>query len=220
MIYGEWASKPLPREKLLEEYKSKISYRGLGVCTGEFSGGLIAIDIDGHDADERYKAMAGDAYEALGEESTMSWTSGKPGRRQILYRLPPSLIPELRDVKTVILRLDGTWALGQGDMARAAGVKPDPSALGEGAYKKPDYEEVVLRFNACQSVVPGSPHPDTRKKYQWLNYNQGQIELAPQWMLDVLRDFRQPVRWLSEDDLKALDAEVSPTLVPETSSLN
>lgn len=211
----EWASKPLPREKLLEEYKSKITYRGLGVVTGEFSGGLIAIDIDGHDADERYKAMAGDAYEALGEESTMSWTSGKPGRRQILYRLPPSLIPELRDVKTVILRLDGTWALGQGDMARAAGVKPDPSALGEGAYQKPDYEEVVLRFNACQSVVPGSPHPDTKKKYQWLNYNQGQIELAPQWMLDVLRDFRQPVRWLSEDDLKALDQEVSPTLVPE-----
>jgi hypothetical protein len=211
----EWAEKPLPREKLLGEYKSKVAYRGLGVVTGEFSGGLIAIDIDGPDADERYKAVAGDAYEAHGEESTMSWTSGKPGRRQILYRVPQALLPEMRDIKTVILRLDGTWHLGNGDMARAAGVTPDPAALGEGAYQKPDYQEVVLRFNKCQSVVPGSPHPDTKKPYQWLNYHHGKVELAPQWMLDVLRSFRQPVRWLSEDDLKALDGELGETLVPE-----
>ncbi len=210
----EWASKPLPREKLLEEYKSKVAYRGLGVVTGEFSGGLIAIDIDGHEADARFQAVAGGGYEAHGEESTMSWTSGKPGRRQIFYRIPASMVPEMRHIKTVILRLDGTWHLGQGDMARAAGVKPDPSALGEGAYQEPPYEEVVLRFNACQSVVPGSPHPDTHKLYQWLNYNHGQVELAPQWILDVLRDFRQPLRWLSEDDLKALDDEVGETLVP------
>jgi hypothetical protein len=157
----EWASKPLPREQLLEEYKAKVAYRGLGVVTGEFSGGLIAIDIDGHEADARYKAVAGYCYEPLGEESTMSWTSGKPGRRQILYRVPAAFIPEMRHIKTVILRLDGTWALGQGDMARAAGVKPNPDALGEGARQDAPYEEVVLRFNACQSVVPGSPHPDT-----------------------------------------------------------
>jgi hypothetical protein len=211
----EWSEKPLPREKLLEEYKSKIVYRGLGVVTGEFSGGLIAVDIDGHEADKRYQAVAGDCYEVLGEESTMSWTSGKPGRRQILYRVPAALVPEMRHLKTVILRLDGTWHLGNGDMARAAGVKPDPSALGEGAHQEPDYEEVVLRFNKCQSVVPGSPHPDTKKPYRWLNYNHGKVELAPQWMLDVLRSFRQPVRWLSEDDLKALDEEVGNTLVPE-----
>jgi hypothetical protein len=210
----EWASKPLPRERLLEEYKSKTSYRGLGVVTGEFSGGLLAIDIDGHDADTRYKAVAGDCYEAHGEESTMSWTSGKPGRRQILYRVPASFIQEMRHIKTIILRLDGTWHLGQGDMARAAGVKPDPSALGEGAKQDAPYEEVVLRFNACQSVVPGSPHPETHKLYQFLNYNHGDVELAPQWVLDVIRGFRQPLRWLSEDDLKALDDELGETLVP------
>jgi hypothetical protein len=60
---------------------------------------------------------------------------------------------------------------------------------------------VVLRFNACQSVVPGSPHPDTHKLYQWLNYNQGQVELAPKWILDVLRDFRQPLLMPRLEDL-------------------
>ena len=102
----EWAEKPLPREKLLEEYRSKSAYRGLGVVTGEFSGGLIALDIDGADADGRYKEAAGTEYEALGAETTMSWTSGKPGRRQVLYRVPQELVPQLRHVKTVILGFD------------------------------------------------------------------------------------------------------------------
>ena len=67
-------------------YQLRTDYVGLGVVTGSFSGGLIALDIDGAQADARYQEVAGEEYEAYGDEKTISWTSGKPGRRQILYQ--------------------------------------------------------------------------------------------------------------------------------------
>jgi hypothetical protein len=202
----EWSTKPLTRELCIDAYKTNRAYAGLGVVTGEFSGGLIALDIDGPEADGRYKDAAGDDYDALGEERTMSWTSGKPGRRQLLYRVPQSIVPELRHVKTLILRADGSWHLGHSDVERQAGKAE--------ASEAPQYEEVVLRFNQCQSVVPGSPHPDTGKPYRWLNYNEAKVAPAPAWVLDVLRDHRKPVQWLSDADQKALDAELGETAIP------
>ena len=203
----EWATRPLTREVCIEAYKANSGYAGLGVVTGEFSGGLIALDIDGPDADARYRAAAGDEYEEFEQESSMSWTSGKPGRRQLLYRVPASVVPELRHVKTVILREDGTWHLGSGDVER---IKPGE----KGAERTTEYQEVVLRFNQCQSVVPGSPHPETKKAYRFLNYNGGKVALAPAWVMDVLREYRKPVQWLSDADQKALDAELGETAIP------
>ena len=203
----EWAKKPLTRELCIEAYKANSGYAGLGVVTGEFSGGLIALDIDGLEADERYREVAGRSYAAPGEEATMSWTSGREGRRQILYRVPASVVPELRHVKTLILRGDGVWHLGHSDVERQA-------AKAEGKETNPEYQEVVLRFNACQSVVPGSPHPETKKPYKFLSYNDGKVAMAPAWVMDVLRGQRKPVQWLSDADQKALDAELGETAIP------
>lgn len=203
----EWATKPLTRELCIEAYKANSGYAGLGVVTGEFSGGLIALDIDGPEADERYCEAAGEGYEAYAAETSMSWTSGRPGRRQILYRVPASIVAELRHIKTLILRADGAWHLGHSDVERQAGKAAEVETDLE-------YQEVVLRFNACQSVVPGSPHPLTKKRYEFLNYNDGQVALAPSWVLDVLRVHRKPVQWLSDADQKALDAELGETAIP------
>lgn len=200
----EWSTKPLTRELCLEAYKANSAYAGLGVVTGEFSGGLIALDVDGPAADERYQEAAGAGYDGLGEERTISWTSGKPGRRQLLYRVPPSILGELRHVKTLILRTDGEWHLGHSDVERPAA----------GAQAEGTYQEVVLRFNQCQSVLPGSPHPDTGKQYRWLNYNGGEVAMAPEWVLEVLRSVRKPVQWLSDADQKALDEELGETAIP------
>ena len=72
-----WTEKPMRRIDVEVAYKSKGVYQGLGVVTGELSHGLVAIDIDGHQADQRFRDKVGEeAYEALGQESTMSWTSG------------------------------------------------------------------------------------------------------------------------------------------------
>lgn len=198
----EWSTKPLTRVECMTAYQLRQDYVGLGVVTGSFSGGLIALDIDGEDADSRYREAAGKEYEPYGEEKTMSWTSGKPGRRQILYQVPKSLVPELQELKTLILRTDdGEWHAGHGDTNRGAGGVLDLES-GEA------YEEVVLRFNACQSVVPGSPHPDTKKPYSFLNYNDGKVATAPQWVLDVLRPYRKPTQWLSEAEQKQLMEDI------------
>jgi len=203
----EWAKKPLTRELCIEAYKANSGYAGLGVVTGEFSGGLIALDIDGPEADQRYREAAGQGYEPYGQESSMSWTSGREGRRQILYRVPGSVVPELRHVKTLILRADGVWHMGHSDVERQDGEVT-------GAETNPEYQEVVLRFNACQSVVPGSPHPETKKRYRFLNYNGGAVAMAPEWVMDLLRVQRKPVQWLSDADQKALDAELGETAIP------
>jgi hypothetical protein len=198
----EWSTKPLTRVECMTAYQLRQDYVGLGVVTGSFSRGLIALDLDGPEADKRYREVAGAEYEPYGAEKTMSWTSGKPGRRQILYQVPKLMVSELQEVKTLILRTDdGKWHLGHGDTNRGAGGDRDPIS-GQA------YEEVVLRFNACQSVVPGSPHPETKKPYRFLNYNDGQVAPAPQWVLDVLRPHRKPVQWLSEADQKELVDEL------------
>jgi len=211
----EWSTKPMSRDLCEQAYKANSGYNGLGVVTGEFSGGLLALDVDGVLADERYHEAAGEGYEAYGDEQTMSWTSGKPGRRQLLYRVPASVVPELRAVKTLILRQGGEWHMGHSDVERqAAGGSKSSGASHESQGETADYEEVVLRFNQCQSVLPGSPHPETKQRYQWLNYNGGEVALAPAWVLDVLRGFRKPVQWLSDADQKALDAELGETAIP------
>lgn len=203
----DWANQPLSVEMCIEAYKANSSYAGIGVVTGAFSKGLIALDIDGPEADAKFKAFVGEGYEAFGEESTISWTSGRPGRRQVLYRIPEQIWPQLEKVKTLILRADGEWHLGHSDVDRQDG-KADAQEAG-------DYEEVVLRFNACQSVLPGSPHPTTGGRYRFLNYNDGVVASAPGWLLDLLRPHRKPVPWLADKDQKELDAELGgQTVIP------
>jgi len=202
-----WANTPLSVQMCIEAYKANPSYTGIGVVTGAFSKGLIALDIDGLEADARFKAFVGEGYEAHGEESTISWTSGRPGRRQVLYRIPEQIWPQLEKVKTLILRSDGVWHLGHSDVDRQDGKV--------NGQENTEYEEVVLRFNACQSVLPGSPHPTTGGRYRFLQYNEGVVAPAPGWLLDLLRPYRKPVPWLPDKAQKELDAELGgQTVIP------
>lgn len=203
-----WTTKPLSRQACIDAYKLRSDYNGLGVVTGSFSEGLIALDIDGPLADERYREAAGDGYEPYGAESSMSWTSGKEGRRQILYVVPDALLSQLAHVNKLILRVeDGDWHLGQGDSNRSPGQKPGD------AIEEP-YEEVVLRFNHCQSVVPGSVHPELKTRYKWLNYNNGEVAMAPRWIVDVLCGVAKARPFLSESEQKQLEAEFGETSIP------
>jgi hypothetical protein len=198
-----WTEAPIDsNQALLDAYHKRPGYRGVGVLTGRHSQGLIAIDIDGPQADERFRQAVtalGGTYEALGEESTMSWSSGKPGRRQFLYLLPKWLWRQLDDFKTLILRMDGTWEAGQGDMARSE--------------KGSEYEEVVLRFNSCQSVLPGSTHP-SGGRYRFLNYNGGAVAPAPDWLKELVVPYQRPVAWLHPDELEELQGDLADTVIP------
>ena len=176
------------------------AYKGLGVVTGGFSNGLIALDIDGPTADERYKELAGDEYEEFGEETTMTFTSGREGRRQILYRVPESMIAELTHVKKLIRRVDGEWHLGAGDPLNKDQL--------EQQKKEEKYEELVLRYNNCQSVVPGSPHPITKKLY-WFTNDVREVKIVPFWVIDALMPHRQPVGFLDNAALAAIRDELN-----------
>jgi hypothetical protein len=197
-----WADTKIERRNMLGELVRDSRYHGLGVVTGALSGGLIALDIDGPEADARYKAVAGDEYQPYGEENTVSWTSGKPGRRQLLWMVPESLVPQLTHVISLILLNDGVWWKGRGKQNEDDTMNRAPK------------EELVLRFNRCMSVLPGSPHPDTKKRYRFLQYNKGEPAAAPEWVLNVLRSVRKPSEWLAEDDVRELESDVGRTMVP------
>lgn len=190
-----WTKIALDRQKLELEYKMNSAYKGLGVVTGGFSGGLIALDIDGPTADERYSELAGDEYKLFGQEETFTVTSNREGRRQIFYRVPPSMIAELTHVKKVIRRVDGSWHLGAGDPLNKDQL--------EQAKEDAKYEELVLRYNNCQSVLPGSPHPITKKQY-WFANDCREVALAPSWIIDVLMQYREPVGFLNNAALAAI----------------
>ena len=190
-----WTKIALDRDKLELEYKMNSAYKGLGVVTGGFSSGLIALDIDGPSADERYKELAGEDYRPFGEEGTWTVTSNREGRRQIFYRVPTSMVAELTHVKKVIRRVDGSWHLGAGD----------PLNKDQLEQQKEDakYEELVLRYNNCQSVLPGSPHPITKKQY-WFANDCREVAVTPSWIIDVLMQYREPVGFLNNAALAAI----------------
>jgi hypothetical protein len=194
-----WTKRALDRDALELQYKLNQSYRGLGVVTGDFSNGLIALDIDGPKADAKYKELAGDEYMPFGEENTWTTTSGREGRRQIFWYICDSLRAELEHVNKVIKRDDG-WYLGAGDPLNKDQQKE--------AAESEKYEELVLRYNKCQSVLPGSPHPITKKPYWWTN-NERSIMPAKGWVIDVLMQFRKPVGFLNNDKLNEIRAELN-----------
>ena len=67
-----------------------IKKNGLGVLTGPINGGLLAVDIDGEDAESVFAEFMGDDYPNVDDPGTMSWR-GKPSNRQLLYRVPEGL---------------------------------------------------------------------------------------------------------------------------------
>ena len=182
-----WPEKELKGEGLLSNYWSDGRHNGLGVKTGATSKGLLALDIDGPDADKRFKKALGKAYEAPGSESTMSWTSGKAGRRQIMYKVPLGLVGQLESLTKLSLDPEtGNWL----------------STVNKGGDGKEEhgYQEVTIRFNGCQSVLPGSVHPDTKRRYKFLNFNEGEVATAPPWLVEVLLEHMAPMHWVSQKE--------------------
>ena len=159
------SSDPLDTDTTLKKVKTRHHRQtGLGVVTGDASNGLVAVDIDGPLAERELKKLLGDQWPDAAKPGTMSWR-GRPGRRQLLYKLPDGVrslltqfkkeqfIPELKDTD----------------------------------------EEVCIRYNSCYSVIPGSKHPDTKKPYEWIDYNDGVVAPAPGWLVDFMMKTAKPV---------------------------
>lgn len=154
---NKWQSESLSREQLVKILED-TRWTGYGLKTGSVSGGLVAVDVDGLSAIPVLNSMAnGDLPE------TVSWTSNREGRYQLLFQVPS----ELQGILTKFTKKD----IGQ-----------------HGEFVCVDDEKVEIRYNNVQSCLPPSKHPQTAG-YTWINDPSTPVAEAPQWLCDLLKSF-------------------------------
>lgn len=144
---------------------------GYGLRTGEDSNGLLAIDFDGGSANKIYDAIA----DGRSTPKTISWTSGKVGRKQLLFQLPKNVRAILRDC----------------DFHRAV--------VTEYGEVKADKDELLeFRYSKCQSVLPPSYHPQTGQ-YNWINSPEHtEVAIAPDWICELVVRLAQHEKQLAD----------------------
>jgi len=164
-------------QKLWSQKKQKnwhCKWTGYGLRTGEVSGGLVALDIDGSSAEPILHAIGGGEI-----PETVSWTSGKPGKRQILFQLPNAIREQVTEFNRSVLT---EW----------------------GEFRTESGELLEIRYNACQSALPPSRHPDTGC-YYWLNSPASTtVAVAPQWLCELVVNLanQEAVKLVAQEKVK------------------
>ncbi|MRV37704.1 hypothetical protein GF542_14365, partial [Staphylococcus aureus] len=126
---------------------------GYGIRTGVISGGILAIDADGHAAEELLQKMSASEL-----PDTVIFASGKPGRRQLLYLVPPEYWEIFKTIKL------------------KTGVKGDDGKE----------QQLEVRCNGCQSVLPPSVHPETGKYHWVIAPNDVEVAQCPNWVIELM----------------------------------
>ena len=94
-LLPEWGSRAVSPQALLS--MEGDFFEAVGVVLGPPSGGLLAVDFDNEGYEEQFLSIYGKSLDEL--PVTMSWTSGRPGRKQLGFQVPKRLWPELRSKK-------------------------------------------------------------------------------------------------------------------------
>jgi len=110
--------------------------------------GYLAIDFDGHNAWKLAKEMG---LGELAEANTLAWSSGKEGRQQKLFKIPQHRLNDFQKLSRKAIK----------------------SYQNVSEVEK---EQLEIRYERMQSVLPPSVHPETGK-YSWINTNEP-LELA------------------------------------------
>jgi energy-coupling factor transporter ATP-binding protein EcfA2 len=95
-LLNEWGSKCIPKSEFKLLSRKHIQAVGLGL--GPVSGGILAVDFDGEGAEEKF--VLGFGKQARELPKSVSWTSGKPGRRQVGLKVAEKYWDKLRGRKT------------------------------------------------------------------------------------------------------------------------
>ena len=77
LLMAKWSEEPGYTTDEIRE----ASPKAVGVLLGPVSGGLLAIDVDGPGSEEMFQKLYGRPSTDLPQ--SISWTSGKPERRQV-----------------------------------------------------------------------------------------------------------------------------------------
>lgn len=118
-----WASHATDADGIAELARSP-HVKAVGLVLGEASG-VIAIDFDGAGSTEVFRAVYGLSWSEL--PKTVGWCSGLPNRRQLAFRVPMELWPNLRN-RRVWKNNEGRTALelrGNGHQSVIVGAHPD-----------------------------------------------------------------------------------------------
>jgi hypothetical protein len=142
----DWPNNPLHKAAAAAEIKAGRA-KAIGVIAGPASGGLLFVDHDGISATEVLERIGAPIRDL---PKSIAVTSGRDGRFQIIYRVPPDYWPAMK----------GRHVIKSG--------KQDADGKAE---------QLELRWVGCQSVVIGA-HPTT-SGYRWLKGRApGQQQLA------------------------------------------
>lgn len=90
---NHWQNTEISREKIADEIRSRRA-SGYALLNGIRSGGIMAIDCDGHKPHELFRKIIGGEIPC-----TTAFTSGTPGRAQYLFRVDPELWTKIRTRK-------------------------------------------------------------------------------------------------------------------------
>lgn len=138
--------------------------KGVGVNLGKISGGLVAIDFDALDGSGALESFIEKYIPNPELPQTVTVTSGKPGRRSLLYFIPECHWTELKG-KTFLYSGNAEW-----------NPHGKPSKI----------EQIEFRWDGHQQVVTGY-HPETGG-YRWINSpTDTAIAQAPDWVIDALK---------------------------------
>lgn len=137
-------------------------WSGFGLRTGEASGGLLAIDVDGESAQPLLDAISGGDIPL-----TPSWSSGKRGRYQLLFQIPD-------EIRELLKKFNRDVVTEWGNLKTARDTDGKPTELLE------------FRYNGSQSCLPPSRHPTTGA-YYWINSPADvSVAIAPDWLCQLL----------------------------------
>ena len=157
-----WQNNPLTKEQAAAEITAGRAM-AIGVLAGPASGGLLLVDHDGISATAELERLG---FPLRSLPKSVSFTSGRDGRFQIAYRIPPEYWPALRNRRVFYTgKLDD-----------------------EG--KK---EQLDLRWAGHYSVVIGH-HPQTTG-YRWFRGTspiERAVADAPLGLIELLLDTPEP----------------------------
>lgn len=101
-----WQKTPFSSQELIDRHASDRRTHAVGLLTGVASDGILAVDHDGSSCDPLIEKLSKLALDkAL--PKTVGFSSGKPGRYQLLYQMP-QLFWEYISNKTVLTETSET----------------------------------------------------------------------------------------------------------------
>jgi hypothetical protein len=159
---SNWQDNPLTKAAAAEEIRNGRA-KAIGVIAGPASGGLLFVDHDGISATEVLEKIGAPLRQL---PKSIAVTSGRDGRFQIVYRVPPDYWPAM--VGRRVIKSGKTDTEGKA-------------------------EQLELRWVGHQSVVIGA-HPST-SGYRWLpgrGPHEQALADAPLVLIEQLLDTPEP----------------------------